>query len=200
MEKKVLPINEIFLSVQGEGLHIGKLALFIRFGKCNLRCAFCDTKQAWDKYQSIPVEKLLPILKQTRRATDFLILTGGEPCLNDLNELIRIAKKLKYYVALETNGTTYWPWLKRIDWITVSPKKKNIDKKILKLCNELKIIITGKKSFDLASFYLPFHTVILQPVNNNKKIASQIIRYIKHSKYNDHLRLGIQMHKVLGIK
>ncbi len=200
MQKILLPVNEIFVSIQGEGLNFGKIALFIRFGKCNLHCEFCDTKYAWNNFELIPEKNIIDILKKNRKITSFLIITGGEPCLYDLQNIIKKAKQFGYTIAVETNGTIYQKWLEMVDWITVSPKNEKIDKKVLKLADELKFVILNKKSFKLVNRFMPFNPVILQPVDNNKKIAKLILKEIQKSKYKKFFRLGIQLQKVYGFK
>ncbi len=200
MKNHIFPINEIFISVQGEGLNFGKVALFIRFGKCNLHCNFCDTKYAWNNFKLFSEKKIIKILEKNKNITSFLILTGGEPCLYDLTTLIKDAKKIGYTIAVETNGTIYQKWLEDVDWITVSPKKEKIDQKILRLANELKFVILNKKSFKFVEKFMPFNPVILQPIDNKKEIAELIIEMMKKSKYKYFLRLGVQLQKVYDLK
>ncbi len=203
MQQKInkYPFNEYFFSTQGEGFHIGKLALFFRFGRCNLRCKFCDTKAALDKYTFLTLQKIKNILKKYISKTNYLILTGGEPLLYDLKEIIKYAKKLKYVIAVETNGTLYQDWLKNIDWLTVSPKKQGeINKKVLKMADELKFVIQKKSDFTFVEQFMPFFPTFLMPVDNNIKIAELILNYIKKNKSTNCIRLGIQMHKVYNIK
>ncbi len=194
------PITEIFTSVQGEGFHSGKFALFIRFGKCNLKCDFCDTKYAWDNYKFISEKAIFKILDKNIKITNFLIITGGEPTLYNLMSIVNYAKNLGYYISVESNGTLYKEWLEKVDWITISPKNRNINKKILNLANELKFVIVKKKDFKLVEYFMPFKMTILQPVDNNQEIAKQILQYIKKSRNKESLRLGIQIHKVYQFK
>lgn len=200
MQNKLFPFVESFLSVQGEGLNSGKYALFIRFGDCNIRCEFCDSKEAWNNYKLLTEEEIKKILKRNRTKTNFLILTGGEPALYNLSNIVKYAKKLKYFIALETNGTIFKDWMKEIDWITLSPKKDDVNENVLKIAKELKFVIINKKSFNLVEKFLPFDNVVLQPVNNRIDIAKMIIKKIAKSKYKSCLRLGLQLHKIIGIK
>ncbi len=195
------PINEFFLSVQGEGINSGKLALFLRFGKCNLSCSFCDTKNSLKIYFPFSLEKINLILKHYQGHTNFLILTGGEPLLYDISLLIPIIKKYKYKIAVETNGTLYQDWLKNVDWVTVSPKSKSrVHKKVLALASELKFTITKKQDLFFAEKFMPFTPSYLMPVNNSIKMAKLIMEYLKKSKYKSYFQLGIQLHKVYHFK
>jgi len=195
-----LPVSEYFLSIQGEGTNYGKFALFLRFGICNIKCKFCDTKYSWNNYKFISENKIKNILKKYSKKVSSLVITGGEPTLHNLKNIINSAKKFNYYIAVETNGTIFQDWLKNVDFITVSPKSENIDKRVLKIANELKFVILNKSSFKLVEKFLPFENVILQPVDNNIKIAKMILKYIAKSNYKNFLRLGFQFHKILDVR
>ena len=82
-----LPIMEQFYSVQGEGYHSGRAAYFIRLAGCDVGCVWCDVKESWeidqDQYKSI--EDICSPIKEAQ--ADFAVITGGEPCMYDLNSL-----------------------------------------------------------------------------------------------------------------
>ncbi len=201
-EKKIkYPINEYFLSIQGEGSEYGELALFLRFGKCNLRCSFCDTESALDQYEFFSLNTVKNILNKYHLKTNRLIITGGEPILYDLKELIKTAKRLGYKISVETNGTLYQEWLKNVDHITVSPKDKSKqNKETLKLAKELKFVIQKKSDFKFVEKFMPFKPSFLVPADNDTEAAGLIFNYLKKSKFKDCLRLGVQMQKVYGIR
>ncbi len=199
MSEILYPINEYFLSIQGEGTHTGKLAFFIRFGQCNLRCKFCDSKDTWTNYKYQKHTTLLKKLQRIKGKTNFLILTGGEPTIHNLYFLIKDAKKLGFYIAVETNGIENPDWLNMIDWLTISPKTK-ISKTMLQKANELKFVITDKKSWKFMLNFMPFSPTYLMPVDNNKKVANKIVKWISNSPYSNILKLGIQLHKVYNFK
>jgi len=123
-----LPISEIFLSIQGEGYHIGYPSTFIRVQGCNLRCPWCDTKYTWE----VKEEGYMYITDILNKVLEFkcpyVILTGGEPLTiqDNLKELIiRLKEYLGVYIDVETNGTIklsneFW---QLVDHITVSPKQ-----------------------------------------------------------------------------
>ncbi len=195
------PVNEYFLSVQGEGIQYGRLALFIRFGKCNLKCNFCDTKFALNEYEYLSLNRIKNLLKTHRIRTGQLIITGGEPLLYDLNDIINYAKKLKYKIFVETNGTLYQEWLEKIDWIVVSPKRDSQQNKhALELANELKFVIQKRSDFKFVEKFMPFNPAYLMPVSNDMKMADMIFNYLKKSKFKNCLRLGIQLHKAYNMK
>ena len=99
-------VNEIFYSIDGEGLRTGELAIFIRLSGCNMNCSYCDTKYALKKtsgtYMSID-EILAEISKYNCKN---ITLTGGEPLLfKESNDLIEKLLEKGYKVNIETNGS-----------------------------------------------------------------------------------------------
>lgn len=111
-------INEIFYSLQGEGINTGRAAIFIRLSKCNLRCSFCDTD--FDSGEEMTDEEIAQTISGF--AGRFIIWTGGEPTLQLKPETVAYFKSLGYTQAIETNGTRPVPL--GIDYITCSPKRE----------------------------------------------------------------------------
>ncbi|MEW6680865.1 MAG: 7-carboxy-7-deazaguanine synthase QueE [bacterium] len=106
-------INEVFTSIQGEGIWIGKRQIFIRFSGCNLRCKFCDTKNAqkpskecliFEQKAENPIE--IGLLKKLikKQAFHSISLTGGEPLLQ-IDFIKEFLKNKEYIVYLDTNGS-----------------------------------------------------------------------------------------------
>jgi len=126
---------EIFCSVQGEGIHMGKPAVFLRLALCNLACTWCDTKYTWDwanynkKNQVIEMGVEEVEREVLRHTPKFLVLTGGEPMIQQ-NQLIPLLERLKdraFFIEVETNGTIY-PSEKMVSLIahwSISPKLNN---------------------------------------------------------------------------
>lgn len=101
-----MKVIEKFLSINGEGIKSGELAVFIRFQGCNLRCPYCDTKYSYinPKYQELEVEEIIDYIKSTNVYN--VTLTGGEPLIHkDVDKLINELSNLGYRVELETNGS-----------------------------------------------------------------------------------------------
>ena len=96
-------VNSIFYSLEGEGLWTGYSSIFIRMAKCNLSCLYCD--ENFDNYTEMTAKEIIDKIKQypTKRVR----ITGGEPMLQDLNELMGELYFRYTYVAIETNGTRY---------------------------------------------------------------------------------------------
>ena len=117
-------VNEIFYSLQGEGVRAGTPNLFLRLAKCNLACRVethgfdCDTEFESGRWMTLP--EILSEFRQLSASCDWVILTGGEPALQADRELIDALHGAGYRLAIETNGSLELP--EGIDWITVSPK------------------------------------------------------------------------------
>jgi len=146
---ELYPVNETFLSWQGEGVHMGRKAFFIRLQGCPVKCTWCDSASTWHP-QYVP--------KNIRKATadelakeaveskpDFVVLTGGEPCVHDLVPLVNALKAVKLKVHLETCGAYEIP--DGLDWVTVSPKwaKLPVAESLAK-ADEVKLIIEAADS------------------------------------------------------
>uniref|UniRef100_A0A7V3ZXS9 7-carboxy-7-deazaguanine synthase n=1 Tax=candidate division WOR-3 bacterium TaxID=2052148 RepID=A0A7V3ZXS9_UNCW3 len=105
-------ISEIFKSIQGEGPNIGAPSVFVRFGGCNLRCTFCDTAySSFPEYAgnwiSLEVSEIIRKIHEIRGSAYNLVLTGGEPLLQQkaLKELIGKVQSFFPSIEVETNGT-----------------------------------------------------------------------------------------------
>lgn len=117
-------VNEIFYSLQGEGVRAGTPNFFLRLAKCNLTCKVethgfdCDTEFESGRWMTLP--EILEELRQLSGSCDWVVLTGGEPALQADREMIDAFHAAGYKLAVETNGSMELP--EGIDWITVSPK------------------------------------------------------------------------------
>lgn len=117
-------VNEIFYSLQGEGVRAGTPNLFLRFSRCNLECRVethgfdCDTE--FESGRPMTVPEILAEFRRLSETCGWVILTGGEPALQVDDELIGALHAAGYKLAIETNGSVELP--AGIDWITVSPK------------------------------------------------------------------------------
>jgi 7-carboxy-7-deazaguanine synthase len=117
-------VNEIFYSLQGEGIRAGTANLFLRFARCNLACTAethgfdCDTEFASGR--SISMDEILEELAALSERCRWVVLTGGEPGLQVDRELVDALHGAGYRLAIETNGSVALP--EGLDWVTVSPK------------------------------------------------------------------------------
>ena len=89
-----LPVMESFFTIQGEGYYTGTAAYFIRLGGCDVGCSWCDVKESWDMHihPKIQVEKLVE--EAQKSACQFVVITGGEPAMHNLHELVENAHVL----------------------------------------------------------------------------------------------------------
>jgi len=183
------PINEIFYSIQGEGYWTGIPAVFIRFAGCNLRCSFCDTDFSLN--YKLDSKNILNRIK--KYPSDDIVITGGEPSLHDINNLIDALHHENKFVQVETNGYNYQN-IRNADWITFSPKDNDL--KIIHYADELKIIYTGQDlTFWEGNLYSHNY---LQPCEMHGKMnIKQTINYIKK---NPTWRLSLQCQKLIKIK
>jgi len=192
-----LKVNEIFYSLQGEGLYTGVAAVFVRLSGCDMNCIFCDTKYA-NKVKKIltPQEILKEISKYPSKT---VILTGGEPAEQDIGPLCLLLKDNGYQVHLETNGVRDIN-VKDIDHVTVSPKKR-VNKKMLLKADVIKIPVgkdTEQKEIKKYFKYAASDRYIyLQPLDNKKENINLCVKIIKQ---NPFLRLSLQIHKLINIR
>jgi 7-carboxy-7-deazaguanine synthase len=132
------PVVEIFgPTLQGEGRTIGQRTVFLRLGGCDYRCAMCDSMHAVDPLQikqNATMMSALEIFTQlfklcTEGNCTWVTLSGGNPCMWDLTDLVLALKSNDFGVTVETQGTLAPHWLKYCDYITVSPKGPGMGEK-----------------------------------------------------------------------
>lgn len=188
-------VNEIFLSLQGEGFWTGTPMVFLRFSGCNLSCPFCDTdfKAFREMSAGETVAEVLRAAGKCRR----VCITGGEPLLQLDRPLIDALHEAGFKLHLETNGTLEAP--SGIDWITVSPKAETR----LSRADELKLVFQAPDQDYIESFaHFDCRSRFLQPCDwgepsRNAATAAQCVEYIKSHPW---WRLSLQTHKLLGIR
>lgn len=207
---KQYSVKEIFYTLQGEGAHAGRPAVFLRFAGCNLwtglekdrasaTCQFCDTDfvgtdgENGGKYsvQSL-AEKVASLWPGGGKP--YVVCTGGEPLLQLDIEAINALHAKGFEVAVETNGTQVAP--KELDWICVSPKAGS--KWIQKSGHELKLVYPQATLLPEAITDTEFAHYFLQPMDGPQKIENTkaAVEYCKsHPKW----RLSLQTHKILNI-
>ena len=205
-------VKEIYLTIQGEGFHTGKHAVFCRFTGCNLWtglekdrnkaiCTFCDTDFVGTdglngaKYSSAELlAEKIDELWQKDLKDKLVVFTGGEPLLQLNKKLIDLLHSKKFKVAVETNGTIIPP--ENIDWICVSPKKGAKFK--LKHGDELKLVYP-QDDFSPERFEnFDFDYFFLQPMDG-KNLQRNILQSVSYCIENPLWRLSLQTHKIMGI-
>ncbi len=210
---KTYPVNEIFYSLQGEGINAGRPAVFVRFSGCNLRCPFCDTDHK--AHTMMTAEEIVEKIKSPR---GLLVLTGGEPSLFVDESLIHALHAAGFEIAIETNGTRPLP--AGIDWVTLSPKDAFCPgaTPVLTSCDELKVVFTATDPNDPALAALEKwesfgHSkssplggtrggLLIQPCDTgdpeqNAAVTRAAVAWVKaHPLW----RISLQIHKILDIR
>jgi 7-carboxy-7-deazaguanine synthase len=208
-------IKEVFYSLQGEGFHAGRPAIFCRFSNCNLWtgreqdrdeaiCKFCDTDfigtdgQNGGRFKS--AEALATHLLQFWPDTNtqpFTVLTGGEPLMQVDAALVKALHDANFEIAVETNGTKPAP--EGIDWICVSPKA-NTDLRLTK-GDELKLVYPQPELMPNQVNHLDFKFWFLQPMadTNTQLNQNHTKMALEYCLKNPHWNLSLQTHKLLGI-
>ena len=206
-------VKEIFLTLQGEGSHAGRPAVFCRFAGCNLWsgreqdrsravCKFCDTDfvgtdgTSGGRYRT--ARELAVAIEAEWAAGErnrFCVLTGGEPLLQVDDELVFELHERGFEIAIETNGTLAPP--AGVDWICVSPKSTS-DLAIL-AGNELKLVYPQADAPPEKFAHLRFDRFLLQPMDG-PDVAVNTRRAIRYCLDNPQWRLSVQTHKHVGIR
>lgn len=206
-------VKEIFYTLQGEGAHAGRAAVFCRFAGCNLWsgreedrstavCRFCDTDfvgtngDGGGKFATAAelAQAIASRWPQQDRGKRFVVCTGGEPLLQLDRALIDALHAENFFIAIETNGTLPAP--AEIDWICVSPKSRA--PLVQRRGNELKFVYP--QELDPRSFQdLEFEHFFLQPMDgpNAREAVRQSIEFCQQ---NPKWRLSLQTHKIVGIR
>ncbi len=195
-------VNEIFYSLQGEGLNSGRAAIFIRLSKCNLSCSFCDTE--FETGQKMSFEEIREVIKEY--PSKFIIWTGGEPSLQLKEDVVSYFKGLGYEQAIETNGTRPVP--KGLDYITCSPKKEALallHQNFPDGVSEFRFPITMDSPMPPEVSTLPkAKGYLLSPVFVGEQLdvlhqpaVDRCLRYIKE---HPEWRLSLQLHKLIEIE
>jgi len=203
-----LKITEIFASIQGEGLGLGRPTLFVRLTGCNLRCSFCDTKSAWRRGRKMTIDEILSALAKQRRTwpSDWVCLTGGEPFAQEIDPLVKRLHQDGFHIQVETNGTIYRDC--GIDWPTVSPKppRYEVAAEFLKSAREVKLVVSKEMTFAVlgrirASFPAEI-PLFLQPESNRPESRARATRLLRRSLAErlPDVRLGIQLHRIFGLR
>lgn len=188
-------VNEIFYSLQGEGVNTGLPAVFVRLSGCNLRCPWCDT--VFTDYRLMTgdgiadeASRLFPASASDRR---LLVLTGGEPGLQVDEALVDRLHEAGFFVCIETNGTCPVP--RGIDWVTCSPKEGS--RVVLREVDEVKVVFTGADPEHWRDVLYAHHW-LLQPLDcDGRQNTEETVAYILgHPGW----RLSLQTHKLAGFK
>ena len=209
-------VKEIFYTLQGEGFHTGRPAVFCRFAGCNLwsgreedretaTCRFCDTEfvgtdgPGGGKFANAPDLAAAVAaawnVGRAQPARPFVVCTGGEPLLQLDPPLVDALHREGFEIAIETNGTLRPP--PGIDWVCVSPKAEA--PLVLGSGDELKLVYPQIGGQPERYRGLDFRHFFLQPMDGpeRERHTQMALEYcLRHPEW----RLSLQTHKMLGIR
>ncbi len=191
-EGRVLQVNEIFYSIEGEGLRVGQPTTFVRLAKCNLRCFFCDTE--FDSYVEMSVEQVLE--EVGRHTVEWVCLTGGEPLGQNIIPLCGLLKDAGYRLHIETNGTIDpAPALyELIEHWTVSPKRRTIAAGLTRI-TELKYVVGKTFREDMVEEDRAEY-IYLQPESSRSEYIHKALEILtRHPNW----RLSCRIHRMLHL-
>lgn len=216
----LLLVNEVFWSLQGEGSMTGRPSVFIRLQGCHNHCYFCDTPLAQSlDHPPLKEDKITQVFEKKNPSKDYallspqflakeiakktnpgwlVVITGGEPCLQDLKPLTLNLEDLGFNCQIETSGSEPINSSPNT-WVTLSPKEKGVYKPNWERASEIKLAVGN--SCDLERYYdklksFPPEKIWLQPIDCSKEATKLCVEVCKSHNW----RLSLQMHKYIGIK
>jgi 7-carboxy-7-deazaguanine synthase (Cx14CxxC type) len=206
-------VKEAFKTLQGEGRHAGRAAVFCRFSGCNLWsgreadrdgavCRFCDTDfvgtdgEGGGKFETAEaLAAHLAGLWGAGRERRFVVLTGGEPMLQIDAALVDALHGQGFEIAVETNGTRPVP--RTIDWICVSPKAGA--ELVQRSGDELKLVYPQAGAEPERFEGLAFEHFLLQPMDG-PEAARNTKAAVDYCLAHPRWRFSLQTHKTIGVR
>jgi 7-carboxy-7-deazaguanine synthase len=208
-------IKEIYYTLQGEGTHAGRAAVFCRFTSCNLWtgrgkdraravCQFCDTDFVGTDgpgggrfATAAELASAVSVVWDSgagTRARAFVVCTGGEPLLQLDEHAVDALHAAGFEVAVETNGTQRAP--QGLDWVCVSPKAGAPLK--LTSGDELKLVYPQEGASPEMFENLGFPRLLLQPMDGPERDKNTRLA-VEYCLAHPRWQLSLQTHKYLGI-
>lgn len=226
MPQTQLKINEMFETIQGEGVKTGVPSVFVRLQGCPVGCPWCDTKHTWtlddaflttsdavlsktqesEAFFDCGDEELLALFAARRYQARHVVITGGEPCMYDLRAITSLLHARGFTTQIETSGT-YEVLCHEDTWVTVSPK---VDMKggmpvltsALLRANEIKHPVAMQKHVEELDELLARIEgrepafICLQPISQQQRATDLAIATCIARNW----RLSLQTHKFIGIE
>lgn len=212
MRKQIYGVQEIFYSLQGEGEWTGTPMTFIRLAGCNLNCSFCDT--AYEQPKGMTTQAIIEEVK--KNPSTRVVLTGGEPLLQPVGELLEALREDGFAVHLETNGTQALNKLEYLfAWITTSPKSpvETLSEELFRMADEIKFLcglpdwkgyidrVRTSLPTGLAKLYLmPIAKAVGLGKGREEIIDENVVLAKDYCLKHPEFSLCIQTHKYLGIR
>lgn len=218
-------VNELFQTIQGEGVYTGTPAIFVRLQGCDVGCAWCDTKHTWevdgekqtdlilltdqssesDHWATVSAQGIVDEIQRLAYRAKLVVITGGEPCMYDLRPLTEVLHQQGFNIQIETSGT-YPVLVDDSAWVTVSPKvnmrsKKAVLSSALKRANEIKHPVGTEKDIEQLDALLgeldslAEKTISLQPISQKAAATALCMQTAIERNW----RLSVQLHKYLDI-
>lgn len=209
-------VVEKFVSINGEGLRSGELAVFIRFANCNLRCSYCDTKYSFINpiYTEESIDELVKYVKST--GVKNVTLTGGEPLIkNEIKELMIELSNIGNRIEIETNGSiNIAPYLNipnvtfTLDYkLKGSGMEKYMDLTnydLLRKNDVIKFVVSDYDDLEKTKEIIKKYDLInkanclISPVWGRIEFE-EIVNFLKDNKLND-VKMQLQIHKIIWDK
>jgi len=200
----MLLVREIFHSIQGEGPFVGCPAVFVRLSGCNLSCKFCDTDHMTEINSMTDQEILSEVDRLTRGSeTNLVVITGGEPFLQNFGSLVELLFADSYEIQVETNGSIFIPGFPyHLTSIVCSPKEEGVANGMADVVTAWKFLVDGGDSETHLKTIIPelCTEVFLQPIDEKdpEKNARNIAWAVQLCKLYG-ARLSLQLHKIIQV-
>ncbi len=209
-----LKVNEIFPSLQGEGVYTGIPTVFVRLQGCNLACTWCDTKYAWGntgkRWEIEDIADKCADLAKGASYEKWICITGGEPLFQPDSELHALVVKLNYYgfkTEIETNGTYPKPkWWRLVDsWVAdLKCPSSGFESDVAEWMDtreqdQVKLVLQGIDDLEYARLIIRSNTmvkptILVSPVWDSIGWMQEVWSFCVEERK---VRLSIQIHKVV---
>ena len=207
-----MKVSEIFYSIEGEGIEIGRPEVFIRLAGCNLRCDWCDTKYALNDGKEMTVGEIIQEIR--RHPCRSISITGGEPLLQG-EELLKLVEELKrrnYWIQLNTNGTLFDQRIfELVDLLTMdckcpSSKMESALDVLVRTKNlfgsklQLKFVISNQEDYQYAKDVIltslkDTANVVFQPEWHSREFVKKMVEFVKRDGLN--VKVILQQQKMI---
>lgn len=203
---KTYMVNEIYASVQGEGMRAGQPSIFLRFTGCNMRCSMqhgdlspggfdCDTE--FESGVKLTATQIVVRCVEEREefGTNWIVATGGEPALQLDAALVEALHAAGFKIQIETNGSL--PVASGIDFITVSPKVAEHCIRQLK-ADEVKYVRGYGQALPKTRVEATHY--LISPAFNGTQVQPRTLKWCEQLVEGTPWRLSLQNHKIEGIR
>jgi 7-carboxy-7-deazaguanine synthase len=196
-------VKEIFgPTLQGEGAHAGRPCVFLRFAVCNLACTWCDTDFRPEGAERLDAAEIVRRLEaRDVNRSRMVVVTGGEPALQWDAPLAEAVAAAGFRVHMESNGTR--ALAAPVDWLTISPKPRFHEGRfelVVTRADECKVVVDESVDDEALARYaaMDFGVLVAQPCMD-PRYDEHLARTIALVGRNPRWRLGVQLHKILGM-